>query len=135
MHLDYRRDGRVVECGGLENRCPLYSGPGVRIPLPPQIKKGSVRSFFIFKIAAESYSDAYLENKNNTNAVSAFLILAPPLGSRARLEIGQVIPPLCTIHFTFKINCKVLFWCIMLKYGIRFNTIPGNYFLCGNIIE
>jgi hypothetical protein len=25
----------VVECGGLENRCPPYRGPGVRIPLSP----------------------------------------------------------------------------------------------------
>ena len=29
-----RRDGRVVEGGGLENRFPV-SGTGVRIPLPP----------------------------------------------------------------------------------------------------
>ena len=33
-----RRNGRAVECGGLENRCPPYRGPGVRIPLPPQKK-------------------------------------------------------------------------------------------------
>ena len=32
-----RRDGRVDECGGLENRCPDSSGPWVRIPLPPPI--------------------------------------------------------------------------------------------------
>jgi hypothetical protein len=32
------RDGRVVECGGLENRCPPSGGPGVRIPLSPQDK-------------------------------------------------------------------------------------------------
>jgi hypothetical protein len=30
----HRRDGRVVEGGGLENRFPV-SGTGVRIPLPP----------------------------------------------------------------------------------------------------
>jgi hypothetical protein len=30
------RDGRVVECGGLENRCPPIGGPGVRTPLSPQ---------------------------------------------------------------------------------------------------
>jgi hypothetical protein len=29
------RNGRVVECGGLENRCPPTGGPGVRIPLSP----------------------------------------------------------------------------------------------------
>ena len=29
------RNGRVVECGGLENRCPAIAGPGVRIPLSP----------------------------------------------------------------------------------------------------
>ena len=28
----------MVECGGLENRCSLYSEPGVRIPLSPQSK-------------------------------------------------------------------------------------------------
>ncbi|MBN1187558.1 MAG: hypothetical protein JXB49_35110, partial [Bacteroidales bacterium] len=27
--------GRVVECGGLENRCPATVGPGVRIPPSP----------------------------------------------------------------------------------------------------
>jgi hypothetical protein len=32
-----RRDGRVVECGGLENRCSPSGEPGVRIPLSPQI--------------------------------------------------------------------------------------------------
>jgi hypothetical protein len=26
----------VVECGGLENRCSVSTGPGVRIPLSPQ---------------------------------------------------------------------------------------------------
>ena len=31
-----RRDGRAVECGGLENRCPPAGGPGVRIPLSPR---------------------------------------------------------------------------------------------------
>ena len=31
-----RRDGRVVECGGLENRCSPSGEPGVRIPLSPQ---------------------------------------------------------------------------------------------------
>ena len=30
-----RRNGRVVECGGLENRCSVSTGPGVRIPLSP----------------------------------------------------------------------------------------------------
>ncbi len=30
-----RRDGRVVECGGLENRCSPSGEPGVRIPLSP----------------------------------------------------------------------------------------------------
>ena len=30
-----RRNGRAVECGGLENRCSVYTEPGVRIPLPP----------------------------------------------------------------------------------------------------
>jgi hypothetical protein len=32
----FRRDGRVVECGGLENRCSAIAEPGVRIPLSPQ---------------------------------------------------------------------------------------------------
>jgi hypothetical protein len=36
--LYLRRDGRVVECGGLENRCSPSGEPGVRIPLSPQTK-------------------------------------------------------------------------------------------------
>jgi hypothetical protein len=32
---DKWRNGRAVECGGLENRCPVSTGPGVRIPLSP----------------------------------------------------------------------------------------------------
>ncbi len=42
----------MVECGGLENRCPAIAGPGVRIPLPPQKKANPVaklRDFFIRK--------------------------------------------------------------------------------------
>jgi hypothetical protein len=35
------RDGRVVECGGLENRCPPIGGSGVRIPLSPQSQNKS----------------------------------------------------------------------------------------------
>jgi hypothetical protein len=34
-----RRNGRAVECGGLENRCPATVGPGVRIPLSPLKEK------------------------------------------------------------------------------------------------
>jgi hypothetical protein len=41
----YWRDGRAVECGGLENRCPLYGGPGVRIPLSPQAKTAEKSTF------------------------------------------------------------------------------------------
>ena len=33
---DKRRNGRAVECGGLENRCSPTGEPGVRIPLSPQ---------------------------------------------------------------------------------------------------
>ena len=29
------RNGRAVECGGLENRCSATAEPGVRIPLSP----------------------------------------------------------------------------------------------------
>jgi hypothetical protein len=46
------RNGRVVECGGLENRCPVTTGPGVRIPLSPQLlQKQSLFStgFFVFQ--------------------------------------------------------------------------------------
>ncbi len=35
----HRRNGRVVECGGLENRCSVTAEPGVRIPLSPQNKR------------------------------------------------------------------------------------------------
>jgi hypothetical protein len=34
----------VVECGGFENRCLVFSGPGVRISLPPHTIKFSPRS-------------------------------------------------------------------------------------------
>jgi hypothetical protein len=48
-----RRNGRVVECGGLENRCPENSGPGVRIPLSPPKASDQSRSFccgiFVFE--------------------------------------------------------------------------------------
>ena len=39
-----RRNGRVVECGGLENRCPPTGGPGVRIPLSPPKLSGQSHS-------------------------------------------------------------------------------------------
>jgi hypothetical protein len=39
--LLFWRDGRVVECGGLENRCPPIGGSGVRIPLSPQSQNKS----------------------------------------------------------------------------------------------
>jgi hypothetical protein len=41
---DERRNGRVVECGGLENRCPATAGPGVRIPLSPPKASDQSRS-------------------------------------------------------------------------------------------
>jgi hypothetical protein len=49
MRLIYGRDGRVVECGGLENRCPPIGGPGVRIPLSPQsLNKSRQRRDYLF---------------------------------------------------------------------------------------
>ena len=44
------RDGRAVECGGLENRCPAIVGPGVRIPLSPQrqITPAACCGIFVF---------------------------------------------------------------------------------------
>ena len=38
------RNGRAVECGGLENRCPPIGGPGVRIPLSPPKASDQTRS-------------------------------------------------------------------------------------------
>ncbi len=35
LEIEHRRNGRVVECGGLENRCSVSTEPGVRIPLSP----------------------------------------------------------------------------------------------------
>ena len=48
-----RRDGRVVECGGLENRCSPSGEPGVRIPLSPQrqITPSAKLGDFYFQIA------------------------------------------------------------------------------------
>ena len=37
-HYYLWRNGRAVECGGLENRCSASAEPGVRIPLSPQTK-------------------------------------------------------------------------------------------------
>lgn len=62
----------MVECGGLENRCPPYGGPGVRIPLPPQIKKRLRQELFIFDMTVEFFSVSHVENKNSTKVVSAF---------------------------------------------------------------
>ena len=46
----YWRDGRVVDCGGLENRCSPSGEPGVRIPLSPQrqITPADFCGIFIF---------------------------------------------------------------------------------------
>ena len=46
----------MVECGGLENRCPPIGGPGVRIPLSPQtIKPTPAQPGFLFVVVpAES---------------------------------------------------------------------------------
>jgi hypothetical protein len=42
------RNGRVVECGGLENRCSASAEPGVRIPLSPQSLNAPLQAgFFI----------------------------------------------------------------------------------------
>jgi nitrite reductase/ring-hydroxylating ferredoxin subunit len=48
----YWRDGRVVECGGHENRYPPTDGPAIRIPLTPQRQITPVRQLAdgIFKI-------------------------------------------------------------------------------------
>ena len=35
FRIALRRGGRVVECGGLENRLSAYAGTRVRIPPPP----------------------------------------------------------------------------------------------------
>ncbi len=45
-----RRNGRVVECDGLENRFPPSGGTGVRIPLSPhrQIIPSASAGGFVF---------------------------------------------------------------------------------------
>ena len=43
-----RRNGRAVECGGLENRCSPYGEPGVRIPLSPHRAKVRNWGFCLF---------------------------------------------------------------------------------------
>jgi hypothetical protein len=43
--METGRDGRAVECGGLENRCSPYGEPGVRIPLSPQRQSKPSRLF------------------------------------------------------------------------------------------
>jgi hypothetical protein len=52
------RNGRAVECGGLENRCAVSTAPGVRIPLsPPKASDQSrslLRDFCFIKILSEA---------------------------------------------------------------------------------
>ena len=52
------RDGRVVECGGLENRCPVRAGPWVRIPLSPPdfaLRASPGTATFLMRRAYDSY--------------------------------------------------------------------------------
>lgn len=53
---DEGRNGRAVECGGLENRCSATAEPGVRIPLSPPESSSQTRSFaagFLFYMNPE----------------------------------------------------------------------------------
>ena len=70
------RDGRVVECGGLENRCPAIAGPGVRTPLSPQ-------SPYI-KIPA-SVAEIY-------EAIVPHIIALNPSFARSALRFGTITP-------------------------------------------
>ena len=55
-----RRNGRVVECGGLENRCPAIAGPGVRIPLSPPINIITAVDK-IFTVVCTNYIPEYIQ--------------------------------------------------------------------------
>ena len=71
-----RRNGRVVECGGLENRCPATAGPGVRIPLSPHL-----------------YSRRYMNKFHCTSFIftrtEGMDGVRNPKGSRAACDCGQ----------------------------------------------
>ena len=92
--VNLRRDGRVVECGGLENRCPAYAGPGVRTPLSPQSQSkpsASRRMVFIFRMTEQNlFCEGHDENKNTLFFVSknrvCFGFAGFPKGARERSE-------------------------------------------------
>jgi hypothetical protein len=50
-HKD-RRNGRAVECGGLENRCTVTTVPGVRIPLSPPKQSDQPRISGVFVLTS-----------------------------------------------------------------------------------
>ena len=60
-----RRGGRVVECGGLENRCSPSGEPGVRIPLSPQRLNESRhrREYLFYRSSKESLLSDGIEEK------------------------------------------------------------------------
>jgi hypothetical protein len=61
------RDGRVVECGGLENRCSPSGEPGVRIPLSPQSLNESRqrRDYLFYRSPDENLLSKGAEGKMN----------------------------------------------------------------------
>ena len=44
----FGRDAGAVDRGGLENRCPLFGGPWVRIPLSPPFIYLKLKNFFYY---------------------------------------------------------------------------------------
>ncbi|GEM_PF-2234024 len=60
------RGGRVVDCGGLENRCPPSGGPGVRIPPSPPIKTSRDSGIFYL----EEYSNLFANILRNIKSMT-----------------------------------------------------------------
>ncbi len=84
-----RKDGRVVECGGLENRCPLLRTGGSNPPLSAK-QKSPPKGLFCFeepgKLACQRLGKT---KKKVSEANGAFLFDAPPLGDHASNPIRQ----------------------------------------------
>ena len=75
---DKGRNGRAVECGGLENRCPVSTGPGVRIPLSPQNKTlpyAFRRTGFLFLANSSNPESNAKQGSNNKRCSRYYRIL------------------------------------------------------------
>ena len=85
----------MVECGGLENRCPAIAGPGVRTPLSPQrqITPAASCGIFVFQMNEPGSPErGKMKNKNARRVKRAWSNLSlqePQKGSRPSVTRPQ----------------------------------------------